>query len=176
MIIKAQFSDLENILALTKACAKKMIDNDIYQWNETYPNIEIFKKDVERGELYVFTSPSFDSGKTGQIMGCIVISSEMDGEYKTVNWQTETSEQFYIHRLAVHPEFQGQGIARKLMDFAEELGREQKKKSIRLDTFSKNLQNQSFYESRGYQRLGSIHFPKQSDFPFYCYELILTTT
>lgn len=176
MIIKAKFSDLEDILSLTKACSKKMIDNGIVQWNDTYPNIEIFKKDIEREELYVFTSPSFDSENIGQIIGCIVISTDMDAEYKNVNWLTETSEQFYIHRLAVHPEYQGKGIARKLMDFAEELGRKQKKKSIRLDTFSKNTQNQNFYELRGYQRLESIHFPEQSVFPFYCYELILATS
>ncbi|MGM0391936.1 MAG: GNAT family N-acetyltransferase, partial [Bacteroidota bacterium] len=30
-----------------------------------------------------------------------------------------------------------------------------------------------FYESRGYQKLGDIYFPKQSEHPFHCYELIL---
>ena len=176
MIIKAKFSDLEDILSLTNACSKKMIDNGIFQWNDNYPNVEIFKKDIEREELYIFTSSSLDSGKTDQILGCIVISTDMDAVYKNVNWLTVNSEQFYIHRLAVHPEQQGKGIARKLMDFAEELGRKQKKKSIRLDTFSKNLRNQSFYELRGYKRLESIHFPEQSVFPFYCYELVLTTS
>ena len=45
--------------------------------------------------------------------------------------------------------------------------------SVRLDTFSQNKRNLKFYESRNYNRLEEIYFPKQSEFPFYCYELIL---
>ena len=53
------------------------------------------------------------------------------------------------------------------------LAKEKKFASVRLDTFSVNKRNLKFYESRGYQRLEGIYFPKQSEFPFYCYELIL---
>ena len=59
------------------------------------------------------------------------------------------------------------------MDFAEQFGWENGFKSIRLDTFSQNDRNQKFYELRGYQKLGDIYFPKQSEHPFHCYELIL---
>ena len=59
------------------------------------------------------------------------------------------------------------------LDFAEKYAREKKFASVRLDTFSVNKRNLKFYESRGYQRLEGIYFPKQSEFPFYCYELIL---
>jgi ribosomal protein S18 acetylase RimI-like enzyme len=56
------------------------------------------------------------------------------------------------------------------MDFAEQFAIDNKYTSIRLDTFSKNSRNKNFYEIRGFKRLGEIHFPKQSEFPFYCYE------
>ena len=59
------------------------------------------------------------------------------------------------------------------MDFAENYAITNRAASIRLDTFSKNLGNQMFYETRGYKRLGNIYFPKQSEHPFYCYELVL---
>jgi ribosomal protein S18 acetylase RimI-like enzyme len=58
------------------------------------------------------------------------------------------------------------------MDYAEAFAKAKKAPSVRLDTFSQNHQNQRFYEARGYQRLGSIYFPKQSEHPFYCYELV----
>ncbi len=45
--------------------------------------------------------------------------------------------------------------------------------SIRLDTFSKNIRNQKFYELHGYNKLGDIYFPDQSENPFYSYELVL---
>ena len=97
----------------------------------------------------------------------------MDDEYIPVSWLTPNENNLYVHRLAVHPEFQGKGFAQKLMDYAENYAKTNSFASIRLDTFSKNERNQKFYEVRGYQRLENIMFPKQSKYPFYCYELVL---
>jgi ribosomal protein S18 acetylase RimI-like enzyme len=166
MIQKADISQIDRILAVTNACANSMKNLGIFQWNENYPNVGAFKNDIERGELYVYISEKV-------IVGCIVISTKMDEVYKSVNWLTPTSNHYYIHRLAVHPNQQGKGIARSLMDFAENLAIQNKIASIRLDTFSQNNRNQKFYEARGYTRLGDIHFPNQSEFPFYCYEFPL---
>lgn len=166
MIRKATLLDIESILLITQACANYMIQKNIYQWNADYPNEEVFKADVLRDELFVIE-------KNATIMGCIAISSKMDEEYKAVDWLTPTTAHFYIHRLAIRPKLQGQGLAQKLMDYAEHLCRKNQLSSIRLDTFSQNTRNQRFYEQRGYVRLGNIYFPKQSEHPFYCYELIL---
>ena len=166
MIRLAIPSDIPLILNITKACSKAMISKGIYQWNEYYPSVEAFKRDLDRNELFVLI-------ENNQCIGCVVISTFMDEEYWPIEWLTENSNNLYIHRLAVHPEFQGQGNAQKLMDFAEHYGRKHGFASVRLDTFSKNVRNQRFYEQRGYKRLGNIYFPKQSEYPFYCYELIL---
>lgn len=170
MIQIAKHSQIEEILRVTNACGEKMNAEGIYQWNETYPNAEVFQNDIKRGELYVYISDATPLESQEIILGCIVISTKMDEEYKTVKWHTETSDQYYIHRLAVHPNSQGKGIARSLMDFAENLALQNNKTSIRLDTFSKNIRNQKFYKARGYIRLGNIYFPNQSESPFYCYE------
>jgi len=169
MIRLAKLSEIEEIIAITKACATKMISEKIYQWNEHYPNYQAFQKDVERGELYVLTNG--DSNE--QIIGCITISSEKDAEYEAVDWLTEDGFQVYIHRVAIHPSFQHKGHAKQLMDYAEAFAKKQGAISIRLDTFSANKRNQRFYENRDYQRLGDIYFPRQSDLCFYCYELVL---
>ncbi|WP_299394207.1 GNAT family N-acetyltransferase [uncultured Gelidibacter sp.] len=166
MIRKATSSDIENIISITKACAQNMVDKGIYQWNEYYPNAAAFAKDIHRNELYVLT-------KENKVIGTIVISTYMDKEYHPIHWLTPNNNNLYIHRLSVHPDFQGHGYAQKLMDFAEHYGKENGYASIRLDTFSQNDRNQKFYELRGYRRLGSIYFPKQSEHPFYCYEYIL---
>lgn len=166
MIRKATNKDIDSILNLTKACAKFMIDNGIYQWNEHYPSRQAFENDVFRIELYVLEIQS-------EIVGCIVISTFMDEEYIPIKWLTTNENNLYIHRLAIHPEQQGKGYAQKLMAFAENFARKTQASSIRLDTFSQNKRNQKFYELRNYKRLGEIYFPKQSEFPFYCYELVL---
>lgn len=166
MIRKGTLKDIEAIMQLTKACANHMIANGIYQWNEYYPNSGAFINDVARQELYVL-----ELGKA--IKGTVVISTLMDEEYKPISWLTPNKNNIYIHRLAINPELQGQGLAQELMDFAEDYAKQNKFKSIRLDTFSQNKRNQRFYEQRGYQRLGDIYFPKQSSYPFHCYELVL---
>ena len=166
MIRKAKLSEIEEILSITQACGVQMISEGILQWNEHYPHQEAFQRDVMCDELFVILSNS-------SIIGCITISSEKDTEYKDIDWLTEDDRHYYIHRLAIHPSFQKKGYAKKLMDYAESLALENKITSIRLDTFSRNLRNQRFYENRGYTRLGNIFFPKQSKHPFFCYELII---
>lgn len=166
MIRKAKPTEIDEILAITQACAHKMASENIFQWDEGYPNKEAFEKDLARDELYVMLSEE-------NIIACITISSEKDSEYNTIAWLTPDGRNYYIHRLAVHPDFQNQGKARQLMDFTEALAKEQKALSVRLDTFSKNERNQRFYVARGYQRLGDVYFPRQTEHPFYCYELVL---
>ncbi|WP_298417666.1 GNAT family N-acetyltransferase [uncultured Kordia sp.] len=165
-IRKATTTDIESLLIITKACAKHMIANAIFQWNENYPNKTAFENDVDRNELYVLLD-------VHEIVGCLVVSSLMDEEYKTIDWLSPDDKNLYIHRLAVHPKHQGKGYAQHLMNFAESFAIENNYRSIRLDTFSKNHRNQKFYELRGYKKLGNIYFPKQSVYPFYCYERVL---
>jgi len=163
MIRRAKLSEIEQIIEITRACADKMVSEGIFQWNSFYPNKEAFRKDVAQNELYVLLLE-------GRIIGCIVISTEKDPEYSAIDWLSKNQTHYYIHRLAVHPNFQKMGYAKKLMDFAEALALKNKVASIRLDTFSKNSRNQQFYETRGYTRLGNVFFPNQSEHPFYCYE------
>ncbi|WP_296311512.1 GNAT family N-acetyltransferase [Winogradskyella sp. UBA3174] len=166
MIRKGNSNDIDPIIAITKACAKAMVATGIYQWNEHYPNKTAFIKDVEHNELFVLEIKE-------EVKGSIVISEHMDSEYIPINWLTKNNTNIYIHRLAVHPQLQGKGYAQQLMDFAEQFAIENNYTSIRLDTFSQNKRNQKFYELRGYKQLGDIYFPKQSEYPFHCYELVL---
>ncbi|MEM6514590.1 MAG: GNAT family N-acetyltransferase [Bacteroidota bacterium] len=166
MIRPATKEDIVSIMQMTKACAQYLSSQGIFQWNEHYPNQAVFKQDLKRKELYVLEIEN-------QVVGSICISTLMDEEYFDINWLTENQDNCYIHRLAVHPKYQGQNHARKFMDYAENKAKDQGLISIRLDTFSQNKRNQKFYELRGYVKLDEIYFPKQSEHPFYCYELIL---
>jgi ribosomal protein S18 acetylase RimI-like enzyme len=165
MIRKALLKDIDELLQITRACAASMVAKNIYQWNEVYPNKQAFLEDFERNELFVLEIENI-------IVGCITISTFMDEEYIPISWLTSNSNNLYIHRLAIHPKYQGKGYAQKLMDYAETYAEKNNYVSVRLDTFSQNNRNVQFYEQRGYKRLGEIFFPKQSEYPFYCYELI----
>ena len=83
------------------------------------------------------------------LKGMVVLSEIMDEEYLPVSWLTPSEKNFYIHRLATHPDSWGKGYGQNLMDFAEEFAKKLDYTSIRLDTFSLNKRNQKFYEARG---------------------------
>lgn len=166
MIRKATLEDLDRIKSITEACAEDMISRGIYQWNENYPSKAVFKQDILKEELYVLEIEK-------KVNACIMFSDTMDEVYRPVKWITENRKNLYVHRLAVHPTFQKQKYGQKLMAYAEQFALNNHYQSIRLDTFSQNKSNQRFYETRGFQRLGTIYFPQQSKHPFYCYEKIL---
>lgn len=165
-IRKASIEDIPDILAITKACALHMINNGIFQWNENYPNASIFNKDIQHEALYVLVNDHLE------VIGSIVLSELMDEEYKAVKWLTNNEKNLYIHRLAIHPKEQGKGYAQHLMNFAENFAKKYSFLSVRLDTFSLNKRNNIFYQKRGYKQLNDVYFPKQSNAPFHCYELV----
>ena len=82
MIRKANVSEIEQIITITRACAANMIEQNIFQWNEQYPTLEAFENDSKRNELYVLTFSE-------EIIGSIVISTLKDEEYNDVSWLTE---------------------------------------------------------------------------------------
>ena len=166
MIRPAKISEIDDILTISRACAQHMIAQGIHQWNEFYPSRQHFENDLQRKELFVMVEED-------SVLGAIVLSTFMDEEYKAVQWTTPTDNDLYVHRLCIHPIYQGQGKAQEMMAFAEDYAKKHQFTSIRLDTFSQNKRNQQFYEKQGYQRLGDIYFPKQSEAPFHCYELAL---
>ena len=66
-----------------------------------------------------------------------------------------------VHRLATHPSWQGQGLARQLMTFAEEYGRANDYAAIRLDAYEANPNSQGFYHKMGYTKTGYVQFDYQ---------------
>lgn len=166
MIRKAIVKDITPVKRITEACARHMIANGIYQWNEHYPDLAVLKKDINQESLYVYEIEN-------EIIGCVMFSFEMDDFYSAIDWLTPNKKQLYVHRLAVHPEQQGKGIARELMDFGEQLAKENNCLSVRLDTFSKNPRNNRFYNARDYKKVGEVFFEQKSPHPFYCYEKVL---
>lgn len=166
MIRRPKIAEINEIMAITRACAKDMSSRGIEQWNEHYPSREAFVGDLEKEELFVFA-------ENDRPVGSVTLSFTKDEEYEPIEWLGPDSKHLYVHRLCVHPEQQGQGIARQLMDYAEDYGRQHSCASVRLDTFSQNPRNIRFYKARGYQQRADVFFPKQSIHPFHCFELLL---
>jgi len=165
-IEKALLNQLNEIFEIFRECKHSMEKENIFQWTEHYPTINHISDDIKNGYLF-----SLNNG--GKNLGVINISTIEEPEYETVHWLDKNGKCLVIHRLTVHPKNQKGGLARKLMDFAENFAAENSYTSIRLDAYSGNQRVLRFYESRGYQKTSEVNFTGRS-LPFYCYELDIT--
>ena len=167
MISHGKLDEIDEIIALTKACGKHMRDNGIDQWDEHYPDRGSIQNDIETETLFTLCEGD-------QILGIVVLNESQDEEYAEINWSTsETDRNLVVHRLAVRPDQQGKGLARQLMDFTEQFAQDEGYDAIRLDTFSQNPRNQRFYLKRGYTDLGAVFLKYKKEHPYFCYELLL---
>lgn len=71
-------------------------------------------------------------------------------------WGKENNEpSLYIHRIATNPAFRGQNLVKKLIDWANEYGKKNSLKFIRMDTVGLNKGLISHYEKLGFEFLGT---------------------
>jgi ribosomal protein S18 acetylase RimI-like enzyme len=162
----AREGDITEIMELLSECIRDMKKNDIHQWGDYYPTVDIITGDVQKKSMYVIKDQA-------RLLGIIVFDEQQSEEYKQVKWLINSRHILVVHRLAVRPKWQHRGIARKLMDFAEQFAVKSDYNSIRLDAYSGNPRAVSFYEKRGYIKTGKVYFPKRER-PFFCYEKVLS--
>ena len=75
---------------------------------------------------------------------------EQDGRVVGVLVLIAGDDRFILHNVAVHPDFQGQGLGRRLLQFAEVQARERGFASITLYTNLVMTENQELYKRIGY--------------------------
>ena len=161
-IVKGKIQDITLIMDLIKASIIDMEAKEIYQWNEHYPAQSIFENDINDGTLYLIKNDH-------ECLGIIAFDEQQSPEYKEIDWLTEGKRVLVIHRLAINPQYQKQGIARLLMDFAEKIAIKSGYTSIKLDAYSGNARALKLYENTGYKKTGQLLFPFR-ELLFYCFE------
>ncbi len=149
----ADQEDLKEICDMFGAAVDRMIQNQIFQWDEVYPTEQDFRRDIERGELYVGVIE-------GRIAVVYVVNQECDEQYINGAWQHANEPYYVIHRLCVNPAFQNRGVARRAMLHIEEQLAGRGIHAIRLDSFSRNPYALRLYENLGYARVGTADWRK----------------
>ncbi|NME69903.1 GNAT family N-acetyltransferase [Flammeovirga aprica] len=163
MIKRLTVNDAAQALEIVKSVIVKMKAMGIDQWDEHYPTIEDIQKDIGKQHAYGFY---YDY----QLAGYVIFNQEYDVEYNEIEWLNKGDNFLVMHRLSVHADFQGKGIARQLVKFGEELAEAYDLKSLRFDAFTKNPVSNVLYEKIGYKNLGQVTFRKGL---FNCYEKLL---
>ncbi len=152
-IRKAVMTDFPAIIKVYKGVTKHMITNNIFQWDDLYPDESILKMDIEEKTMYLCEI------KTA-IAAIFVLNQECDPEYKTGDWQYKNPPFSVIHRLCVNPNFQGMGVGKQAMLSAESILRKEGMSSVRLDVFSQNPAALRLYYNLGYLKVGQVNFRK----------------
>ncbi|MBE6737656.1 MAG: GNAT family N-acetyltransferase [Ruminococcaceae bacterium] len=150
---KATDKDLNEILLLYKSVVKNMIESGINQWSDEYPNKEVLSQDIANNELIL----AIDEVK---IIGAFVMNEFADEDYYKAAWQYPDLRWCVIHRLCVSPSCHRQGIAVRMMEYAERKARKEGFESIHLDTFSGNPKALSLYHKIGFTDVGEAFWAR----------------
>jgi GNAT superfamily N-acetyltransferase len=161
----AKVADRDSLLALVTACIDGMRAQRIDQWDAQYPDAVAIDRDLQQGTAYV--------GLRGEaLVAMIVVNDYQDPEYADVAWQYTEGGVAVVHRLMVHPDAEGRGLARVMMAFAEQLAADLGYALIRLDAFSLNPRALRLYQALDYHDAGTIRLRKGI---FHCFEKQLPT-
>lgn len=163
MIIRqATLTDIPQIMQLIAEVVPIMIASGNLQWNNDYPNIEVFTNDIDQQQLWI-------AEINGQIAGVSAITTDQEAEYAKIGWDiTETA--IVTHRLAVSPHYRGKGIAAALLQQAEHEALRRNIKTLHVDTNSNNQATQKLFPKLGYTYAGEIGLEFRPGLRFYCYE------
>jgi len=162
-ICQGEMKDVEKTLQMFVAITDKLLENGIDQWNYDYPDVVTLTKDVEQGWNFVIRND-------GKIAASMAINDIQDDQYQYIHWKHRNKDVLVIHRLGVHPEFQGQGLGKKMCRFAEDFARQNGFGQIRLDAYAGNKISNKMYQGLGYQKANGYCYFRQKAIPFYCYE------
>jgi len=160
----ATTNQLKLIKSLYSAVTSHLRENGVDQWDRFYPNRWVIGKNLKEGHLHAIFNE-------GICIGVVVVNQDQSSKYSGLPWRDRKGRPAVIHRLAVHPESQGKGIGKRLLQHAEALARSNGYTSIRLDAYSANMNAIRMYERAGYSPVGQIQFPLRKH-TFQCFEKI----
>lgn len=162
LIRHATLNDIPQIMQLIAEVVPAMNASGNFQWDSTYPNAEVFEKDIALNQLWV---ADVDSA----IAGISAITTDQEAEYAEVGWDINETA-IVTHRLAVSEKYRGQGIGAALLMQAEKEAVDRNINLLRIDTNTNNQATQKLFPKFGYQFAGEIGLGFRPNLRFYCYE------
>ena len=127
-------------------------EQNIDQWQNNYPNEEVINNDIENGESYVMLDEN-------NIIATTVISFTKETSYENIldgKWITN-GDYGVIHRIAVDNTQKGKGLSHKIIKYAEDVCRQNKVNSLKVDTHEENIPMQNLLKKNGFKYCGIIY-------------------
>ncbi len=151
---KSELADVARIMQIINKAKASLKQAGIDQWQQGYPNEKVIETDIAFSESYVALLE-------GVIVGTVAITFGEEEHYDEIregNWKNESGPYAVIHRIAVDPDYKGNGIAGFLISQAEMIG-SGKIHSIRIDTHEVNIPMQRVIEKLGFHLCGKVNLP-----------------
>lgn len=124
-------------------------------WPRPFPP-QILLDASSRSELYLVEDPG------GTPVGTITL------QWADIPfWGERPPEAGYVHRFAIRRDFGGQGIGRRVIEWAGLRTRERGRFKLRLDCLTASTPLHEYYQSLGFQRVGEV---TQGGFPCTLFE------
>lgn len=149
-------------MAIFQRVVPRMRAEGNHQWDDVYPNPEVFARDIQKNQLWA-------SEVEGVLAGVAAITAEQEHEYGQADWDL-SQPAITVHRLAVDPLFRGMGIASALMRQAETVAQSCGISLLRANTDTTNDAVQRLLPRLGYGLSGSFTLDFRPGQLFLCYE------
>ncbi len=161
----ASFDDIPQIMQLIHDVVPAMIAAGNFQWDNTYPNAEVFEQDIILAQLWV---AEIDD----TIAGISAITTDQYPEYAEAGLDIDQVA-IVTHRLAVSPHYRGRGVAEALLLQAETVAKKRHINILRVDTNSENQATQRLFPKIGYRYTGEMGLSFRPGMRFFCYEKVI---
>ena len=156
-------NDFGPILALYKEVTLFLVEHGIHQWDDTYPDESTLWQNLQAGDTWVMRDGA-------NLIACVTLDRKQDPQFDKIAWAYPSNHFMVIHRLCTHPAYQGRGLARQLVNFAEQHARDHRLDVLRLDAYLGNPVSQKLYRSLGYhEATGYCYYPPR-DIMCNCFE------
>jgi ribosomal protein S18 acetylase RimI-like enzyme len=164
----AIYDDLPALMLLVRRVVPLMRAAGNLQWDENYPDEDVFRRDIDLKQLWIAEIET-------SIAGVAAVTMDQEPDYARVGWNIDEPA-IVVHRLAVDPAFRGAGVAAALMQKAEDVAVERGVGVLRVDTNTQNVATQRLFPKLGYSLAGEINLQFRPGLRFFCYEKRLRTT
>jgi GNAT superfamily N-acetyltransferase len=145
-----EFPDILDIINQAKARRKADGSN---QWQDGYPNIETIESDYYKKAGYVLVN------EINELVGYSAVLLNDEPAYLNIEGQWLSNNEFIvIHRVAIHDNFLGKGLAKMIFRKIEELAISKNVYSIKVDTNFDNLAMLHIFNKLDYQYCGQVYF------------------
>jgi Acetyltransferase (GNAT) family. len=154
---RAVEADIENIMNIIKQAQAYFRDQGIDQWQNDYPNYQTIMNDIDNRNGYVLL-------KDNIVVGTVAVIFDGEKSYGSIyngRWLSE-GQYATIHRIAIHSQYKGLGLASVIMRNIEQICLGKGIKSIRVDTHEKNLSMQKLLQKNRFKYCGIIYLEDKS--------------